>query len=82
MGTKFALVGDIHGHFEVLAQALDAARRRWGRFDFVLAVGDVEPNRGHEDHLGVVGPPRYRKVGDFPQCGRGRSSTSAPPCTS
>ena len=45
MGTRFALVGDIHGHFGVLAEALDVARRRWGQFDFVLAAGDVEPNR-------------------------------------
>ena len=52
--------------FEVLAEALDAARRRWGQFDFVLAAGDVEPNRGFEDHLGVVGPSRYRKVGVSP----------------
>ncbi len=38
MGTRFALVGDIHGRFEVLADALDVARGRWGQFDFVLAV--------------------------------------------
>ena len=49
--------------FEVLAEAFDAARRRWGPFVFVLAAGDVEPNRGFGDHLGVVVPSRYRKVG-------------------
>ena len=78
MGTRFALVGDIHGRFEVLAEALDVARRRWGQFDFVLAAGDVEPNRGYEDHLGVVGPPRYRKVGDFPRVAAGDITLGAP----
>ncbi len=78
MGTRFALVGDIHGRFEVLAEALDVARRRWGQFDFVLAVGDVEPNRGYEDHLGVVGPSRYRKVGDFPRVVAGDITLGAP----
>ena len=28
MGTRFALVGDIHGRFEVLSEALDVARGR------------------------------------------------------
>ena len=78
MGTRFALVGDIHGRFGMLADALDEARRRWGRFDFVLAVGDVEPNRGHEDHLGVVGPSRYRKIGDFPSVVTGDIDLGAP----
>ena len=78
MGTRFALVGDIHGHFDVLAEALDVARRRWGQFDFVLAAGDVEPNRGYEDHLRVVGPPRYRKVGDFPRVASGDITLGAP----
>ena len=78
MGTRFALVGDIHGGFEVLAEALDVARRRWGQFDFVLAAGDVEPNRGYEDHLGVVGPSRYRKVGDFPRVVAGDITLGAP----
>ena len=32
--------------FEVLAEAFDAARRRWWQFVFVLAAGDVEPKRG------------------------------------
>ncbi len=54
------------------------ARGRWGQFDFVLAVGDVEPNRGYEDHLGVVGPPRYRKVGDFSRVASGDITLGAP----
>jgi len=78
MDTRFALVGDIHGNFEVLAEALDAARGRWGQLDVVLAVGDVEPNRGFEDHLGVVGPPRYRKVGDFPRILKGEIDLGVP----
>ncbi len=78
MGTRFALVGDIHGRFEVLSEALDVARGRWGQFDFVLAVGDAEPNRDYEDHLGVVGPPRYRKVGDFPRVAAGDINLRAP----
>lgn len=78
MGTRFAVVGDIHGRFEDLANALDRVRDKWGLLDFILAVGDVEPNRGYEDHLGVVGPPRYRKVGDFPRVAAGDISLGAP----
>lgn len=78
MGNRFALVGDIHGNFEVLAETLEAARGRWGAFDFILAAGDVEPNRGYEDHLGVVGPSRYRKVGDFPRVASGDINLGAP----
>ena len=49
MGTRFVTIGDIHGMAESLTEALAVARRRWGRFDFVLAVGDVEPNRNETD---------------------------------
>ena len=77
-GPRFALAGDIHGRFEQLAEALDVDRRRWGPLDFVRAVGDVEPNRSYDDHLGVVGPPRYRKVGDFPRLVAGDISLGAP----
>ena len=66
MGTRFALIGDIHGRFNQLAEALDVARRRWGPLEFLLAVGDVEPN------------PRYRKVGDFPQVVAGDINLGAP----
>ena len=78
MGTRFVIVGDIHGRFETLTEALDVARRRWGPIDFVLAVGDVEPNRDYDDHLGVVGPPRYRQVGDFPRVVSGELDLAAP----
>jgi len=66
VGTRFVVVGDIHGRFEELAEALDEARRRWGTVDFVLAVGDVEPNRDRKDQAGVVAPARHQKLGDFP----------------
>ena len=61
------MVGDIHGRFESLAEVLGEARRRWGRLEFVLAVGDVEPNRDRRDQAGVVAPGRYQKMGDFPR---------------
>ncbi|MDE0376213.1 MAG: metallophosphoesterase [bacterium] len=67
MTVRYAIVGDIHGMFESLAATLESARGRWGRLDFVLAVGDVEPNRNGDDSRWVVGPERYRKLGDFPR---------------
>lgn len=57
MGTRFAIMGDIPGRFQDLAIALDRVRSRWGGIAFTLSVGDVEPNRGHEGHHGVVGSP-------------------------
>ena len=63
-------MGHIDGRFEQLAEALDMARGRWGQFDFVFAVGDVEHNRGYEDHLGVVG--------DFPRVAAGGLNLGAP----
>ena len=76
MGTRFVIVGDVHGRFEALAVALDVARRRWGPFGFVLAVGDVEPNRGWDDHLGVVGAgPLLTRTVWWRVCGSGKSKT-------
>ena len=68
MGTRFALVGDIHGRFQVLAEALNAARRRWGQFDLVLAAGDVAPNRVVRATSGRVGTGSVvaRSVGASP----------------
>ena len=51
---------------------------RWGRIGFVLAVGDVEPNRDEDDNRGIVGAARYRKVGDFPQVVGGEITLGAP----
>ncbi len=61
------IVGDIHSRFESLTESLDEVRHRWGQFDFVLAVGDLEANRDRNDQVGVVVPARYRKMGDFPK---------------
>lgn len=78
MGTRFVIVGDIHRSFESLAEALEAARGRWGQIDFILATGDVEANRNHDDHLGVVNPPHYRGIGEFPRVVTGDISLGAP----
>ena len=72
------MVGDIHGRFESLAEVLKEAGRRWGSFDFVLAVGDVEPNRDRRDQVGVVVPARHQKMGDFPRVVSGEIILDAP----
>ena len=78
MTTLFVIVGDIHGRFESLAEGLDEVRHRWGQFDFVLAVGDLEANRDRNDQMGVVVPGRYRKMGDFPRVVAGEIVLGAP----
>ncbi|HUR08461.1 MAG TPA: hypothetical protein VM347_38390 [Nonomuraea sp.] len=61
---RFAVIGDIHADF---AKADAMVRRRCGPVDAIFSVGDAEPNRTEADSLGVGGPAKYRKVGDFPE---------------
>ncbi|MBW4619850.1 MAG: metallophosphoesterase [Cyanosarcina radialis HA8281-LM2] len=63
----FAVVGDIHGHIRYTIELL----KKWesivkDRFDFVLQVGDFEPNRNEADLLTMAAPKKYKKLGDFP----------------
>ncbi|WP_068928131.1 metallophosphoesterase family protein [Planobispora rosea] len=72
---RFALVGDIHADF-TLADAM--IRQHAGPVDAIFSVGDAEPNRDEAESLGVGGPAKYRKVGDFPRFAEGLQSMSAP----
>ncbi|MEU0570489.1 metallophosphoesterase [Nonomuraea sp. NPDC005983] len=72
---RFALVGDIHATF---AKADALVRRHVGPVDAIFSVGDAEPNRTATDSLGVGGPAKHRKVGDFPQYAAGHRTMSAP----
>ncbi|WP_219471151.1 metallophosphoesterase family protein [Nonomuraea rhizosphaerae] len=72
---KFAIVGDIHANF---AKADALVRRHAGGVEAIFSVGDAEPNRSEEESLGVAGPAKYRKVGDFPEFAAGWRSMSAP----
>ncbi|WP_068900488.1 metallophosphoesterase family protein [Planomonospora sphaerica] len=72
---RFAVIGDIHADF-TLADAM--IRRHAGSVDAVFSVGDAEPNRDEAESLGVAGPAKYRKVGDFPRFAAGLQTMSAP----
>jgi len=63
---NFAVVGDVHDQFFVMIDYLDAWERQTGRnIDFVLQVGDLQPNRDEEDIRFMASPQKYRKLGDF-----------------
>ena len=64
---RFAVAGDIHGQYRALARHLAEVRAELGELDFVLAVGDAEPNRDEADAAGVAGPEKYRILGEFPE---------------
>ncbi|MFD1543795.1 metallophosphoesterase family protein [Nonomuraea guangzhouensis] len=72
---RFAVIGDIHANF---AKADAIVRRHCGPVDAIFSVGDAEPNRTEAESLGVGGPAKYRKVGDFPEFVAGWRSMSAP----
>ncbi|GAA2855676.1 hypothetical protein GCM10010517_13880 [Streptosporangium fragile] len=72
---RFAVIGDIHGNF---AEADAIIRRHAGPVDAIFSVGDAEPNRTEAESLGVGGPAKHRKVGDFPEFAGGLRTMSAP----
>lgn len=62
----FAVVGDVHDHFDLLIRRLDAWTKRTGRqLDFVLQVGDLQANRHSDDLETMATPQKYRRLGDF-----------------
>lgn len=77
---RFAVVGDIHGNFSLADRLIRERLERDGSgpVDAVFSVGDAEPNRTEEESLGVSGPSKYRKVGDFPEFAAGKLSMGAP----
>lgn len=62
----FAVVGDIHGHFDLAAAVLDNALVSLpGNVAAVFFAGDVEALRAEPAAAQVHGPPKYRKLGEF-----------------
>jgi lariat debranching enzyme len=71
----FAVVGDVHGHIHATVKLL----KKWQsiakqEFDFVLQVGDFEPNRNEADLLTMAAPKKYKKLGDFPDYYHGKAT--------
>jgi hypothetical protein len=68
----FAVVGDVHGHFELMIDSIQNEEARLGRtVDFVLQVGDLMPIRTASDLAYVHGPKKYKRLGDFADYFRG-----------
>lgn len=64
--ANFLAIGDVHGHWESVIEAIDTATSTLGfPPDLVLQVGDAEPLRNQIDLDGVHTPKKYRKLGTF-----------------
>ncbi|WP_276961378.1 metallophosphoesterase [Ferrimicrobium acidiphilum] len=64
--TTFLAIGDVHGHWECVIEAIALAEAILGKApDLVLQVGDAEPHRNEEDLAGCHAPKKYRSVGDL-----------------
>jgi len=78
----FAVLGDIHGHFDTAWCALDDALHTCGvpagRLDAIFAVGDVEPLRSVDEMGQVHGPAKYRELGCFVDVVKGTITFPAP----
>ncbi len=71
-------VGDVHGHWDYLAQYMKQIKSYYGRLDGVICAGDAEALRNETDLRGVNGPVKYRTLGTFPQVMDGTISLVAP----
>jgi lariat debranching enzyme len=71
-------VGDIHGHWEIVAHHAAAARKIYGRLDGVISVGDAQAFRNETEVRGLHCPPKYRTIGDFPRALTGEINIGAP----
>ena len=64
--TTFLAIGDVHGHWGCVIEAIALAEAILGKLpDLVLQVGDAEPHRNEEDLAGCHTPKKYRSLGDF-----------------
>jgi len=67
----FAVLGDLHGHFDRAVELLQSVEAKTGlHADFVLQVGDLEAHRTIKDTESMYAPHRLKQVGDFPPYGR------------
>ncbi|MHB8263436.1 MAG: metallophosphoesterase family protein [Acidimicrobiales bacterium] len=59
-------MGDVHGHWDHVIDAIGSAELELGRLpDVVLQVGDAEPYRNEADLSGSHVPSKYRSLGLF-----------------
>ncbi len=62
-------LGDVHGHwreaYALVVAACAKASVSMEDLDAILQVGDAEPQRNQTEADQVVGPAKYRKLGDF-----------------
>lgn len=80
-GTYFAVVGDIHGHYDELADTLSevlASLPEPVELSAVLAVGDAEAQRTPGEMEEVHGPAKYRSLGTFHRVASGDITLPAP----
>lgn len=64
--TTFVTIGDVHGHWDRVIEAIDSATDILGHVpDLVLQVGDAEALRNEEDLATVHVPTKYRSMGMF-----------------
>ncbi len=64
--TTFLAIGDVHGYWTAVIEAIDSASEILGRPpEFVLQVGDAEALRSESEMTMVAGPQVYAVLGDF-----------------
>jgi len=64
--TTFLAIGDVHGNWTAVIEAIDAASELLGHApDLALQVGDAEALRNDSEMTMVAGPQIYAVLGDF-----------------
>lgn len=65
---KVAVIGCLHGMLdEMFKQVLEYERQRAVMIDLILICGDCQTIRHTDDLQCLSVPPKYRKLGDFPE---------------
>ena len=70
----FVVVGEVHGAMHRMASRCHALEQRSGRvLQFVLQVGNFEPNRDSADLATMAAHSREKVLGDFPDFASGKA---------
>ena len=67
MTSNIAIVGDVHGHQDLMVQAvMDWQEQNHESIDLILSVGDFQTMRDEIDMRAMACPAKYQQIGDYP----------------
>ena len=78
MRGAIAIIGDVHGHHDLMVEAIGRRQEQTGHYiDFIICVGDFQSMRDETDMRAMACPARYQQVGEYPAYHRGEKQFPA-----